>query len=137
MQVHDIPICFMNRGVKDLCEAIGTMNKSMESAEVKGGSLMRVKSFGGRVLTFVLWSYHLIGVKGVGEIWVSFKYKRIPNICYWCGCLNHFNKDCDLWIDSEGSLTVEDQEYGPWIRASPMYMFRNAVVRVSVSTRQL
>lgn len=77
----------MNRGVvKDLCESIGTMNKSMESAKVKGGSFMRVKSFGGRILTFVLWSYHLIGVRGVGmgEIWVSFKYERIPNICYWC-----------------------------------------------------
>ena len=63
----------MNRGVvKDLCESIGTMNKSMESAEVKGGSFMRVKSFGGRILTFVLWSSHLIGVRGWA--WGRFGY---------------------------------------------------------------
>ena len=44
VQVHDIPICFMKRGVvKDLCEAIGTMEKSMESVEVKGGSFIRVR----------------------------------------------------------------------------------------------
>lgn len=86
-------------------------------------------NLGGRILTFVLWSYHLIGVRGVGGIWVSFKYKRIPNICYRCGCLNHFNKYCDLWIESEGSLTVEDQEYGPWIRASPVQRICSGIRR--------
>ena len=27
--------------------------------------------------------------------WVYFKYERLPNICYWCGCLTHNNKDCE------------------------------------------
>uniref|UniRef100_A0A7N2R6A8 Zinc knuckle CX2CX4HX4C domain-containing protein n=1 Tax=Quercus lobata TaxID=97700 RepID=A0A7N2R6A8_QUELO len=36
------------------------------------------------------------------QLWVSFKYKCLPNICYWCGCLDHDDKDCDIWIESEG-----------------------------------
>ena len=39
--------------------------------------------------------------------WVSFKFERLPNICYWYGCLMHNNKDCELWFDSEGTLSVE------------------------------
>lgn len=47
------------------------------------------------------------------ESWVSFKYKRSPYLCYWCGCLNHSKKDCELWINSNGSLSTEDQKYDP------------------------
>lgn len=43
------------------------------------------------------------------ENWVTFKYERIPNICYWCGCLNHVDKDYDCWIVSDGTLTKDDQ----------------------------
>ena len=31
------------------------------------------------------------------ESWVSFKYERLPNLCYWCGCLTHQDWDCLLW----------------------------------------
>ena len=61
---------------------------------------------------------------------MSFKYERLPNICYWCGCLNHGDRDCDLWVESEGSLTKESQAYGAWIRAPPFAKGRNSVVKV-------
>lgn len=61
---------------------------------------------------------------------MNFKYEHLPNICYWCGCLNHFDKDCDLWIESEGTLTQDDQAYGPWIRASSSLSIRHSVVVV-------
>jgi len=48
---------------------------------------------------------------GVKE-WVAFKYERLPNIFYWCGCLNHIDKDCKLWFDNEGTLFVESQQFG-------------------------
>ena len=59
-----------------------------------------------------------------------FKYERLPNICYWCGCLNHGDRDCDLWVESEGNLTKESQAYGAWIRAAPFAKGRNFVVKV-------
>ena len=66
------------------------------------------------------------GVKG----WVSFKYKRLPNVCYWCGCLNHFNKDCERWVQSNGTLQPKDQEYGPWLRATPLPKHKNSMIVV-------
>ena len=53
------------------------------------------------------------------DLWVSFKYERLPIICYWCGCLNHNDRDCETCIDSEGTLTEVDREYGSWLRAPP------------------
>ena len=49
------------------------------------------------------------------EQWVSFKYERLPNLCYWCGYLTHNDRDCDLWNYSEGTLEEADNCYGPWI----------------------
>ena len=64
------------------------------------------------------------------EGWVSFRYERLPNICYWCGCLNHCDKDCDRWVESDGSLKDEDKEYGSWIRTTAAVLTKKSVVRV-------
>ena len=64
------------------------------------------------------------------ELCVSFKYERLPNLCYWCGHLTHNDRDVDRWIESEGSLTYANKEYGPWLKASPWYRARNSVVEV-------
>ena len=44
--------------------------------------------------------------------------------------LNHFDKDCDRWIQSSGTLMRKDQEYGPWLWAFPLPMHNNAVIVV-------
>ena len=43
---------------------------------------------------------------------------------------SHADKDCDLWIDSEGTLQLETQQYGPWIRVQPFTRTRKNVVVV-------
>ena len=43
-----------------------------------------------------------------GKSWVAFKYERLPNLCYWCGRLDHDDKNCELWIQSKGTLKVEN-----------------------------
>ena len=65
--------------------------------------------------------------------WVRFKYERLPNLCYWCGLLTHSDKDCDLWVQSRGSLTESDQQYGGWLRASSANSKKCSVVRVEGS----
>lgn len=51
-------------------------------------------------------------------------------MCYWCGCLNHFDKDCERWIQSNGTLQSKDQEYGPWLRAAPLLTHKNFMIIV-------
>lgn len=125
VQVHDIPVRFLNRVVaEDLFEAIGKVNKSMDNSEVDGGRFMRV-----RVevdVNLPLCRGRVISLDEGSESWVSFKYKRLPYLWYWCGCL----KDCELWINSNGSLSTEDQKYDPWIRAPANPMFRKNVIIV-------
>jgi hypothetical protein len=38
------------------------------------------------------------------ETWISFRYERLPNLCYWCGMLTHGDWDCEKWLRSKGSL---------------------------------
>ena len=64
------------------------------------------------------------------EHWVSFKYERLLNLCYWCGRLTHIDKDCEKWFESEGSLQPEDQQFGAWLRALPFVAACKNVVAV-------
>lgn len=72
----------------------------------------------------------LINLEDGKEHWVSFKYEQLPNLCYWCGCLTHDDSDCEFWINSEGTLKLEEQQFGPWLRASPFLASRKKVVSV-------
>ena len=64
------------------------------------------------------------------EGWVSFQYERLPNLCYWCGHLTHDDKECALWLRSKGTLSVEEQQFGSWIRASQFNLAKKSVVEV-------
>lgn len=103
VQVHNIPIRYRNRSVaEDICESIGEVHRSTENSEGEGGSFVRV-----RVTLDVyqpLCRGRVIQLEEGGKIWVNFKYERLPNFCYWCGCFDHGDKDCDLWIQSKGTL---------------------------------
>ncbi len=63
------------------------------------------------------------------ELWISFKYERLPNYCYWCGRLTHAEKDCELWLRSKGTLRRESQQYGAWLRAPMDKPMRRVEVR--------
>ena len=44
--------------------------------------------------------------------------------------MTHKDKDCDLWLDSEGALYVEDCQFGAWMRASLFSSVKKATVIV-------
>ena len=74
---------------------------------------------------------HLISLHDGKEIWVSFKYERLPNICYRSSRLTHYDRDCNLWIESEGTLRIDDQkEFGPQLRAPPFTPSKRIVIKV-------
>lgn len=59
-----------------------------------------------------------------------FKYKRLPNLCFWCGRLSHGDRDCPLWLQSKGTLKEEDQQFGPSLRATPYNPTNQRVIYV-------
>ena len=46
------------------------------------------------------------------------------------GCLTHEDWNCDIWIKSEGNLSIENQQYGPWIKVAPFVPSKSKVVTV-------
>lgn len=43
----------------------------------------------------------------------------------------HVDKNCELWIRSKGSLTSDQQQYGPSLRAAPYQSTSKDVIFVS------
>ena len=111
-----------------LCETVGIVISHPKMPIEDGGGFMRV-----RVLVDVsqpLCRGRVICLEDGKELWVSFKYEWLPNLCYWCGRLTHNDWDCELWLDSEGTLEDTDKRYGPWIRAPPFVSSRRAMITV-------
>ena len=81
VQVHDIPIQFQNRKVAEqICGAIGIVNETVDEIEIEGDSFIRT-----RVTIDIskpLSCGRVISLENGKELWVSFKYERLPNICY-------------------------------------------------------
>ena len=73
----------------------------------------------------------MVDLEEGGRVWVSFKYERLPIICYWCGHLDHDERDCSLWIESKGTLKHQDKQFGPFMRASLTVNPRKIVLHVS------
>ena len=44
--------------------------------------------------------------------------------------VSHADKDCTIWLSSKGSLKVEDQQFGHWIRATLVNPSRKSVMDV-------
>ena len=129
VQVYDIPLCYRNKEVAEqICETIGIIQHPKDPPDCDGGSFIRVRvSFD---ISLPLCRGRLITLDDDREHWVSFKYERLPNLCYWCGRLTHSDKDCEKWIDSEGSLQHEDQQFGAWMRVPPFVAAHKNVVAV-------
>lgn len=72
----------------------------------------------------------VVSLENRKKSWITFKYERLPNICYWCGRLDHSDWDCDIWLESEGSLTNDQKQFGPGLLESPFFPSRRSVVAI-------
>lgn len=91
----------------DVCEKIGRTLGTVELVEAVdegrgGGNFMRV-----RVLLDAaqpLCRGRKVWLGGGRDHWVSFKFEHLPNFCYWCGRITHWDGDCDLWLKNKSTL---------------------------------
>jgi hypothetical protein len=104
VQIHNHSVRRMNHETAlALGGTLGVVEKVVESEEERGreGCMrVRVKVDNSKPLCRGRKARLLAGK----ETWISFKYKRLPNFCYWCGLLTHGDRDCEKWLRSKGSL---------------------------------
>ena len=95
MQVHDIPSSFLTRKVAEkLCDTVGDVQKSIGVVDDDGGNFFRVRVMVD--ITLPLCKGRLISLTNGSKSRVNFKYEHLPNVCYWCGRLEHNDRDCEL-----------------------------------------
>ncbi|CAK9140004.1 unnamed protein product [Ilex paraguariensis] len=63
----------------------------------------------------LLWGMTVRGTDGTKFI-VYFRYERLPNVCYFCGCFGHGERDCLVRLGDQSS-NKGPLQYGPWLRA--------------------
>ena len=129
VQLHGIPLRYMTLevGLK-ISSVIREVSRLKEFKEADGGNFLHLKIT--IDLSLPLCCGHLISLEDGKQIWVSFKYERLPNLCYWCGRLTHDDKDCDIWIESEGTLKLEERQFGAGLRASAYVSAKKSEITV-------
>ena len=129
VQIHNLPFPLQTvETAFNISETIGLVIKSKDLGEMLGANFMRV-----RVVVDVskpLCRGRKIYWDKDNEGWAAFMYERLQNICYWCGSVSHDDKDCSHWLRSKGTLTVEEQQFGPWIRAPLFNLAKKSFVEV-------
>ncbi len=130
VQIHNLPIGRMkSEFALALGSAVGEVEQVAESEEEKGyEGCMRIRV---KVdISKPLCRGRKARLASSRETWISFKYERLPIFCYWCGCLTHGEKDCEMWLKHKGELRREEQQYGAWLRASVEKPVRRIEIKV-------
>ena len=129
VQIHNLPFSLRTvDAAVSLGETLGIVTKPKDEAEMKGGQFMRVRV--AVDVTKLLCRGRMITWDQERDGWASFMYERLPNICYWCGLLSHDDKECEMWLRSKGGMSTDEQQFGPWLRASQFNPARKAIVEV-------
>lgn len=54
------------------------------------------------------------------EIWVQFKYEQFPTFCFYCGCVGHNERACQLRKEDLGLSCLKEEQFvvasGVWER---------------------
>ena len=111
-----------------ISNVVGEVSRSKDFKGIDRGNFLRSKV---RIdLSLLLCCGQLISLENGKQIWVGFKYERFPNLCYWCGRLTHNDRDYEMWIESEGTLMLEERQFGLGLRAPTFIITRKAGLTV-------
>ncbi|CAA0810987.1 Unknown protein, partial [Striga hermonthica] len=49
---------------------------------------------------------------------VQFKYERLVNLCYYCGCIGHLDKNCETRLMDIENRSLQEGQFGDWLKAA-------------------
>ncbi len=130
VQLHNLPLRHMTEEAAETNgKSIGDVEKVAKSDDKRGGeNCMRIRVQ--MEVTSPLCHGRLVKLEEGKRCWVAFRYERLPNFCYWCGCLDHGEKDCDVGLQQRKSSSSEEHQFGAWLRASSDRPPRKTMVMV-------
>ena len=125
--MHDLPIGLNPSVAKQIVQIVGAVDE--DGVELDDSNFQRYRLEVN--ISKSLCRGRKITLNNGKDWWVSFKYKRLSNICYWCGRLTHSDRECPVWLKSKKGLKEEGRKFGPWLWAFALNLSRKIVVRVS------
>ncbi|GMY07172.1 hypothetical protein FCV25MIE_02411 [Fagus crenata] len=118
VQFHGVPLLYMT---KQIGERVRGIFGSVEAVDVLDdgvgwGPYLRVRVHvditkpipRGRLVTF----------GSIGQLWISFKYERLPWLCFKCGIIGHLERECVAQERNGSGSAGGFQQYGSWLRAT-------------------
>lgn len=114
--------------MEQLCEALGIVNHGKEESNMIGDRFVRVRLT--LNISKSLCRGRVITLDDGKNLWIPFKYERLSNLCYKCGCLSHDERNCEFRSACEGNLDDESPQYGSWIKAYPFVPSKSKMVSV-------
>ena len=96
VQLHGIPIKYMTiEAARKIGCVLGEVFAPTNPKLFDGGHFIRIQV--SIDLSLPLCHGRLVSIgEGGKQVWISFKYERLLNICYWCGRLTYDDGDYDL-----------------------------------------
>ena len=94
------------------------------SMKLVGGPFFRVHIV--LDITKLIQCGRLVLFSSIGQLWVSFKYERLPWLCFSCGIIGHLERDCTLKPRRSSSSSEELKQFGAWLRDTYLVPRQNA-----------
>ena len=106
VQLHGLPVNRLNeRTAYGVGKSLEEVSRATQARELIGGNFLRVRV--GINVTRPLSRGRKVLLGNDCEVWVTFKYEKMPNFCYWCGMVSHDAKECSVWLSIKGSLPLD------------------------------
>ena len=130
IQVHGLP---MRMQTKEVAEKIAGQLGPIEKVDVGSRGFSLGKYLRLRVsidISKPLCRGRVVRMGATEKDWVDFRYERLPIFCYWCGKLDHDDRDCPLSTEINESLEFDRRQYGSWLRADSEKLQRPQLAEV-------
>ncbi|KAI8016081.1 Uncharacterized protein LOK49_LG05G01337 [Camellia lanceoleosa] len=122
VQVYDLPLISMTCAVGQILG--NRLGKFVDMDFVEGGvawgQVLRIRAE--IDITKPLHRGMKVAFQDRDPVWVTFKYERLPNFCYFCSRLGHGDRECPARMLGDAGAEGHGDQYGAWPRAGPFHM---------------